>query len=53
MSDFHSSRTSTARRPHMCSLCGQEIPKGKIMPGGQVSGAGISITSIFIYHVAI
>lgn len=29
MSDFHSSRTSTARKPHTCSLCGQEIPKGE------------------------
>ena len=29
MSDFHSSRTSTARKPHTCSLCGQEIRKGE------------------------
>lgn len=29
MSDFYSFRISTARKPHTCSLCGQEIPKGE------------------------
>ena len=29
MSDFHSFRISTARKPHTCSLCGQEISKGE------------------------
>lgn len=29
MSDFHSSRTSTARKSHTCSLCGQEITVGE------------------------
>lgn len=29
MSDFHSSRTSTARKSHICILCGQEIPVGE------------------------
>lgn len=29
MSDFHTSRTSTARKSHVCSLCGQEIPVGE------------------------
>lgn len=29
MSDFYSFRTSIARKPHMCSLCGQEIPVGE------------------------
>lgn len=29
MSDFHSFRISTARNPHTCSLCGQEISKGE------------------------
>lgn len=29
MSDFHNSRTSVARKSHICSLCGQEIPEGE------------------------
>lgn len=29
MSDFHNQRTSTARKSHICILCGQEIPVGE------------------------
>lgn len=29
MPDFHNQRTSTARKSHICSLCGQEISKGE------------------------
>ena len=29
MSDFHISRTLTARKSHICSLCRQEIPVGE------------------------
>ena len=29
MSNFHDQRTSTARKSHICSLCGQEIPVGE------------------------